>query len=258
MRLVNKVVLVTGASKGIGAAIAIMAARQGAEVVINFHRDEQGALETLRAVEEAGRKGLIVKADVSRKKEVERMVAEGISKLGKIDILVNNAGVALWKPFLEADEGNWDETLETNLKSVFLCTQTIAKYFISKRIKGSIVNISSTAAYGAYDNLTSYCASKGGMTLVTKAIAKELAPFGIRVNSIAPGTIDVARNRAMGHDFPQNWVPLIPLGRVGLPEEIAKPVLFFCSEEASYITGQTLWVDGGLTTYVPIPQSKDG
>ena len=120
---------------------------------------------------------------------------------------------------------------------------------------GSIVNISSTAAYGALDCLVSYCASKGGITLVTKCLAKELAPFGIRVNAIAPGTIDVERNRSTDPYFPDNWKSYIPFGRVGLPTEIAKPVIFLCSDEASYITGQTIWVDGGLTSYVPMPSA---
>lgn len=232
MKLNSRVMLVTGSSKGIGAAIAIEAARAGANVIVNYHADEEGARQTLQSIEESGTRGLMIKADVSRKEDVDRMIEEGIRKLGKIDLLVNNCGIALWKPFLESDEENWDRTLDINLKSVYLCSQAVAKSLVAAQIPGCIINISSIAAYGSLDCLVSYCAAKGGMTLATKAIAKELAPYGIRVNAIAPGTIDVERNRATDPRFPTSWLPYIPLGRVGSPEEIAKPVIFLCSEDA--------------------------
>jgi NAD(P)-dependent dehydrogenase (short-subunit alcohol dehydrogenase family) len=175
--------------------------------------------------------------------------------LGTIDLLVNNAGIALWKPFLELDEENWDRTIATNLKSVFLCSQAFALALISSHRKGGIVNISSIAAHGALDCLVPYCASKGGMTLATQAMATELAPYGIRVNAVAPGTIDIKRNRDTDPGYPGNWEKFIPFGRVGLPEEIAKPVVFLCSSEADYVTGQIFWIDGGLTSYVPMPRA---
>ena len=255
MKLDGRVALVTGASKGLGAEIAIEAAREGANVIINYHSDEAGARETLAAVEETGRQGMVVGADVGKKAAVDQMVAEGIERFGKIDVLVNNSGIALWKPFLELDEDNWDRTLNTNLKSVFLCSQAVAKDMVAKKIPGSIVNISSIAAAGALDCLVPYCASKGGMSLITKAMATELGPFNIRVNSLAPGTIDIARNRDTDPDYPDNWVPFIPMGRVGTAADVAKPVIFLASDEASYVTGQTFWADGGETSYVPMPRA---
>jgi len=255
MKLDGRVALVTGAGKGIGAAIAIEAARAGADVIINYATDSQGAEETLAAVCAAGRRGMIARADVSRKAEVDAMVARGIEAFGKIDILVNNSGIALWKPFLEIDEENWDRTIDVNLKSVFLCSQAVARHLVAQRLPGSIINISSIAAWGALDCLVPYCASKGGMTLVTRAMATELGPHGIRVNALAPGTIDIKRNRDTDPQYPGNWEPFIPLGRVGTVEEIAKPVIFLASDDAAYITGQTFWADGGETSYVPMPRS---
>jgi glucose 1-dehydrogenase len=255
MRLAGRVVLVTGASKGIGTAITKEAASEGADIIINYCADEAGAKATLACVKSAGRKGMIIKADVSRKNEVDAMVAAGIKEFGKIDVLVNNAGIALWKPFLELDENNWDRTIDVNLKSVFLCSQAVAKHLAEKKIRGSIVNISSIAAHGALDCLVPYCASKGGMTLITKAMAVELAPMDIRVNALAAGTIDIERNRATDPDYPENWIPYIPLGRVGNVVDVAKPVIFLASDDASFITGQTFWVDGGETSYVPMPRA---
>lgn len=255
MKLEGKVVLVTGASKGIGSAIALEAVREGAAVIINYHQDLAGARATLEEVQKSGPKGMIFQADVSIKSQVDAMIAAGIRQFGKIDVLVNNAGIALWKPFLELDEENWDRTLATNLKSIFLCSQAVAKHLVAEKIPGSIVNISSIAAHGALDCLVPYCASKGGMTLLTRALAVELGPYGIRVNALAPGTIDILRNRNTDPKYPGDWVPFIPLGRVGQVKDVAQPVIFLASDEAAYITGQTFWADGGETCYVPMPRA---
>lgn len=255
MKLRDRVILVTGASKGIGEAIAVEAAREGADVVVNYMGDRAGAEEVLSRVRGLGRRGLVFQADVGVKAEVDALVAAGIKMLGKIDVLVNNAGIALWKPFLDLDEANWDRTLQTNLKSVFLCSQAVARHLVERKLPGNIVNISSIAAAGALDCLVPYCASKGGMLLATKAMATELAPFGIRVNSVAPGTIDIKRNRETDSHYPDDWVPFIPIGRVGVPADVAKPVIFLASDEAAYVTGQTFWVDGGETSYVPMPRA---
>ena len=255
MKLKGRVALVTGASKGLGAEIAIEAAREGANVVINYGRDREGAEQTAAEVKKLGREALVHGANVGFKDQVDAMVAEGIEQFGKIDVLVNNSGIALWKPFLELDEDNWDTTLRTNLKSVFLCSQAVAKDLVAKGLPGSIINISSIAGWGAMDCLVPYCASKGGMQLITRAMSTELGPFNIRVNALAPGTIDIKRNRETDPDYPDNWLPYIPMGRVGLPSDVAKPVVFLASDESAYITGQTFWADGGETAYVPMPRS---
>jgi NAD(P)-dependent dehydrogenase (short-subunit alcohol dehydrogenase family) len=255
MKLEGRVVLVTGASKGIGAVIAREAAVEGAKVIVNYAHDAAGAESTLSRVRDAGGSGVVAQADVRDMVQVRRMIDLGIETFGFIDVLVNNAGIALWKPFLELDEADWDDTLDTNLKGVFLCTQLVARHLVQANRPGSIINISSIAAHGSLDCLVPYCASKGGMSLFTKAVATELAPYGIRVNAVAPGTIDISRNRETDPHYPGNWTPFIPLGRVGRPEEIAKPVLFLASEEASYVTGQVFWVDGGETSYVPMPRA---
>jgi 3-oxoacyl-[acyl-carrier protein] reductase len=255
MKLQNRVVLITGGSIGLGAEIALEAAREGADVVINYNSHQSDAEKVLQQVENIGRRGIVFQADVGIKAEVDALVAAGIEALGRIDVLVNNAGIALWKPFLELDEANWDSTLQTNLKSVFLCSQAVARHLVARKSRGSIVNISSIAAAGALDCLVPYCASKGGMLLITKAMATELAPYSIRVNSVAPGTIDIARNRQTDPNYPGDWLSFIPMGRVGLPSDVAKPVIFLASDEAVYVTGQTFWVDGGLTSYVPMPRA---
>jgi len=255
MKLKDRKVLVTGASIGLGAEIALEAAREGADVILNFNSHRSSAEQVLREIEGMGRQGILFEADVGVKSQVDALVAAGVEALGRIDVLVNNAGIALWKPFLELDEENWDRTLQTNLKSVFLCSQAVARQLVARKSRGSIVNISSIAAAGALDCLVPYCASKGGMLLTTKAMATELAPYNIRVNSVAPGTIDIARNRQTDPRYPDDWIPFIPMGRVGLPSDVAKPVIFLASDEAAYVTGQTFWVDGGETSYVPMPRA---
>jgi NAD(P)-dependent dehydrogenase (short-subunit alcohol dehydrogenase family) len=255
MKLQNRVVLVTGASIGLGAEIALEAAREGADVIINYNSHRSDAEGVLQQVQDLGRRGIVFQANVGIKAEVDAMVAAGIEAMGRIDVLVNNAGIALWKPFLELDEANWDSTIQTNLKSVFLCSQAVARHMVARKSRGSIVNISSIAAAGALDCLVPYCASKGGMLLITKAMATELGPYNIRVNSVAPGTIDIARNRQTDPNYPGDWLPFIPMGRVGLPSDVAKPVIFLASDEAAYVTGQTFWADGGETSYVPMPRA---
>ena len=255
MKLENRVVLVTGASKGIGAEIAVESAREGADVIINYATDQSGAAATLSEVEKLGRRAMVVRADVRSKVEVDEMVGSGIQRFGKIDVLINNAGIAIWTPFLKVSEDDWDRVLDTNLKGVFLCSQAVARHLVDRGLPGSIVNISSVGGYGALDCLVPYCASKGGMALITKAMATELGPHGIRVNTLAPGTIDVKRNRDLDPDYPDNWVSFIPLGYVGTVGEVAQPAIFLASDKASYITGQTFWADGGVTSYVAMPRA---
>ena len=255
MRLKNKSAIVTGASKGIGASIAIELALEGCDVLINYNSDEEGALEVKGIIEsKTNQKAFICRADVGRYDEVKSMVESAAGYFGKIDILVNNAGIALWTPVFEITEEIWDKTMDTNLKGVFFASQLSAREMI-KNGGGVIVNISSLGANGAMDCLIPYVSSKGGMTLLTKGLAVELAPYNIRVNTVAPGTIDIERNRKTDPDYPGDWVPFIPLGRVGQVEEVAKPVVFLCTEDASYITGQNIYISGGETDYIPMPRS---
>ncbi|MGM0366016.1 MAG: SDR family NAD(P)-dependent oxidoreductase [Actinomycetota bacterium] len=255
MRLKARAAVVTGASKGIGAAIAKELAREGADVLINYHSDRDGAIKVKEFIEKnTGSKAEISGADIGTWKGAEKMIGRAMDYFGKIDILVNNAGIAVWKPFFEITEKVWDKVLNTNLKGAFMASQMAAREMI-KGGGGNIVNISSIAAHGSMDCLVPYCASKGGMSLLTKAMAVELAPYNIRVNAIAPGTIDIKRNRITDPYYPDNWEPYIPLGRAGKPEEIAWPVVFAVSDESAYMTGQIIYISGGETDYVPMPGS---
>jgi len=255
MALKNKTAIITGSSKGIGAAIAIELARQGCNTVINYNSDVDGAREVLRKIKNiAGADSIMVKADIGKYRDVKKLFREAADSFKKIDVLVNNAGIAIWKPFLEITEVMWDRTIDTNLKGAFMCSQAAAKMMIETG-GGTIVNISSLGANGSMDCLVPYVTSKGGMTLLTKALAVELAPYNIRVNTIAPGTIDIERNRKTDPDYPDDWIPYIPMGRVGKVKDITGPVVFLCSEESSYITGQNIYVCGGQTDYVPMPRS---
>jgi len=255
MALKNRTAIITGSSKGIGAAIAIELAKQGCNTVINYNSDSEGAREVLRTIKTvAGTDAIMVKADIGKYRDVKKLFGEAVGSFKKIDILVNNAGIAIWKPFLEITEEMWDRTMDTNLKGTFMCSQMAAKEMI-KTGGGAIVNISSLGANGSMDCLVPYVTSKGGMTLLTKALAVELAPYNIRVNTIAPGTIDIERNRKTDPDYPDDWIPYIPMGRVGKVKDITGPVVFLCSEESSYITGQNIYICGGQTDYVPMPRS---
>lgn len=249
----GKNILVTGASKGIGRAIAIAFAAEGANVAINYNTDKDGALETKEKVDKYSNNSIIIKADVSNSKEVNEMFNIFFRKYEKIDILVNNAGFGIWRSFLKVSEEEWDKIVDICLKSVFLCSQIAAKNMFENKTSGSIVNISSQGAYAALDLSVPYCAAKAGVNLATKAMAYELAKFKIRVNAVAPGTIMVERNVKNDPDCNKNWKPFIPLGRIGETKEIADIVLFLTSDKASYITGQTIYVEGGGLSYVPMP-----
>ena len=254
MKLKGKVALVTGASKGIGRGIALGMAKEGANVIINYCSDKEGAIRVAEEVEKMGRKFLVCRADVSVSSEVNKMVETAIKSFGKIDILINNAGIAVWKPFFEVSEEIWDRTLNVNLKGAFLCSQAVARD-MAKKGGGNIVHISSNGGYAALDCLVHYCASKGGLTLLTKAMAVELAPYKIRVNTVAPGTVEIKRNFKEDPNYPDNWRPYIPMKRVAQVEDVVMPVIFLASEESSYITGQVLYVEGGLLAYVPMPRA---
>jgi 3-oxoacyl-[acyl-carrier protein] reductase len=241
----GKRALVTGGSKGIGAGIALALAREGADVAVNYHSDRAGAEGVVREIASLGRNATAFGANVGQVAECQRLVNEAAEALGGLDILVNNAGITLWQDFFDTDEAHWDATLDTNLKSVFFCTQAAAR-IMREQHWGRVVNISSGASRSAFKNATPYNASKGGMNMLTVGLAVELGPHGITVNAVGPGAILIERTSHELPDYAGTFARATPIGRVGHPEDIAGAVVYYCTDAAAYVTGQIFWVDGGL------------
>ncbi len=254
MRLKDKVVIVTGSSRGIGRGIAKRLAAEGAKVVVNG-RTEATIEPVAAALRADGAEALAVAADVGYAQDVARLFQETVAAFGTVDVLVNNAGWA--SPvahFLEMDESHWDTVLRTNLKSVFLCTRHAIRLMVEQNKPGSIVSISSFAAARAHRQQVAYDASKGGMEAFTRAVAIDIAPFGIRLNVVGPGAIHTEEYDPAGEEGKRLRGATVPLGRVGYPEDIAGAVVFLASDDASYITGQVLYVDGGMLAQLRSPQ----
>jgi len=245
--LEKRFALVTGASKGVGKGIALELARQGAAVAVNYHSDAAGAEATAAEIAASGGRALTVRADVASKQDVDEMFDRVLAEFGRLDILVNNAGIQTWKPLLELAEQEWDRVLDVNLKGCFLCTQRAARA-MKESGGGVIVNIGSGCNKWPFPNLVNYTASKGGIEQFTKVAAVELGPYRIRVNCVAPGAIEIERTKEEAGDYAGTWSKLTPLRRVGLPSDVAAAVAFLCEDRAEFITGQTIWVDGGLFT----------
>ncbi|MEH2355797.1 glucose 1-dehydrogenase [Nostoc sp.] len=249
-KLEGKVALVTGSSGGIGQAIAVHLAEQGADVVIDYRSHPEGAQETLSKVEAAGSKGLTVKADLSVISDIRQLLDQGIQYFGKLDILVNNAGIdGRNADFWNITEADYDAVINLNLKGTFFATQAIVQHFIETKRTGKIINISSTHEEIAFPHFTAYCASKGGVKMTMRNLAVELGPLGITINNVAPGAIETPINSKLLND-PEKLGALlknIPLGRLGKPQDIAPIVAFLASADADYITGATFYVDGGLS-----------
>jgi NAD(P)-dependent dehydrogenase (short-subunit alcohol dehydrogenase family) len=246
--LESKTALVTGASKGIGKGIALELARCGCDVAVNFNLDAAGAAATVNEIRAMGRRAFPVQASVGASADVDRMFHEVLGEFPRLDILVNNAGVQTWKPLLELEEAEWDRVIDTNLKGCFLCTQRAA-WNMKDHGGGRIVNIGSGCNKVPFPNLVDYTASKGGIEMFTKVSAVELGKHGIRVNCVAPGAIEIERTKQEAGDYAATWAGLTPLGRVGQPLDVARAVVFFAAESGDFVTGQTLWVDGGLFTH---------
>ncbi len=249
MKLKNKVALVTGSSQGIGRGIAERFAREGADVVINYAGNAQRAEEALRAVESTGQRGLVVQADVASVKDIQRLFATALEHFGALDILVNNAGVETHALFWEVTESDYDKVLNVNLKGVFFAAQAMTQHLMATKRRGKIVNISSVHEELPFPNFAAYCASKGGVKMLTRNLAVELGQHGINVNNIAPGAIETPINTKLLND-PQKLGALltqIPLARLGQPHDVANLAVFLASDEADYVTGSTFYVDGGLT-----------
>lgn len=239
MMLKDKVAIVTGGGRGIGRGISLALAKEGCFVIVSDINNK----DCLKVASEIGSKAIAFKCDVSQKKEVDEMVSLAVEKFGKLDILVNNAGIFPFTPFMDMSESDWDRVISVNLKSIFLCSQAAVKQM---KEGGKIVNISSIAAFVGFSGLVHYCASKGGINGMIRALALELAPMKINVNNIAPGAIETpGASQGMTEELKKQTIAGIPWARMGKPEDIAEAVVFLSSERSDYITGQTIIVDGG-------------
>ena len=242
--LKGKVALVTGGAQGIGKAVALMLARHGADVVVADVNLEKAA-ETAKEVEATGRGAMAVNVDVTRLSDVENMVESAIGRFGRIDILINNAGIARDKLILRMTEEDWDAVLDVNLKGTFNCTKAVIKH-MSKQRSGKIVNIASVVGEMGNAGQANYSASKAGVIGLTKTIAREFAQRGINVNAIAPGYIQTPMTDVLPDKAKEELKRMIPMERLGQPEDVAYAVLFLVSEGSSYVTGQVLNVNGGI------------
>jgi NAD(P)-dependent dehydrogenase (short-subunit alcohol dehydrogenase family) len=244
-RLEGRTALVTGGGGGVGRGIALELARAGCRVAVNYFLDQDLAEETVAQVKGNGGDAFTVRGNVADAAEVKEMFATLLARVPRLDIMVNNAGVQTWKPFLEVTEAEWDLVIDTNLKGCFLNSQAAARH-MKEHGGGAIVNIGSGCNKIGFPNLVAYTASKGGIEMLTKVAAVELGRYGIRVNCVAPGAIEVERTRREGGDYARIWSEITPLGRVGTPSDIGQAVVFLSSADASFVSGQTLWVDGGV------------
>lgn len=244
-KLIGKVALVTGASRGIGRAIAVELAKEGASVIINYSKDDDGAKKTLEAVKKVNGYGILLKENIGSFEGAKLIVEEVIKTMGRIDILVNNAGISVLGLFMDSTEEDIKNIVDINLLGAMYLTRHAIEYMLPRK-GGSIVNISSMWGEVGASCEVLYSATKGGINLFTKSLAKELAPSNIRVNGIAPGVINTKMNSFLGEEEKKALEEEIPLGRFGEGSEIGKLVVFLCSEDSSYITGQIIRADGGF------------
>jgi glucose 1-dehydrogenase len=251
MKLVGRKALVTGSSKGIGRGIALRLAQEGADVVVNYNSDPRGAEEALAEIEALGRRGASIKANLGDVTDVQRLVAESAEALGGLDVLVNNAGIEKRAAFWDVTERDFDAVIDVNLKGVFFATQAFVRQSIIANRPGKVINVSSVHEEMAFPNFAAYCASKGGVRMLTRTLAVELGPIGVTINSIAPGAIETPINTALLHDPVKlkSLVGQIPLGRLGRPADVAGLAVFLASCDSDYVTGTTYFVDGGLSVF---------
>jgi glucose 1-dehydrogenase len=253
MRLKDKVALVTGAGSGIGKAIALRFAAEGARVVVNYHAGgKHSGGEVADEIARNGGTATAIAAEVNQRAHVERMIEETVKKFGRLDIVVNNAGIEIKRPFLEVTDDEWNKVIGINLFGSFLVSQLAARQMVKQGQGGKLIFISSVHEDIPFANYTAYCAAKGGLRMMMRNLAIELAPHKINANNIAPGAIATLINQSVLED-PQatrNALEEIPLGRFGRPEEVASVAVFLASDEADYVTGSTYYIDGGMTQQV--------
>ena len=245
MLLDGKIALVTGASRGIGRAVAIALAKEGAAVAVNYAGNAKAAEEVKEIIEQMGGRAITIQADISDEKAAADMVAQTITELGGLDILVNNAGITRDNLFIRMKADEWNAVINTNLTGLFNCSQPAAKYMMKKRT-GRIINMSSVSGIMGNMGQVNYSAAKAGVIGFTKSLARETAARGITVNAVAPGFIATDMTAAMPEKAQEKVLTMIPMGKMGQPEDIANAVLFLASEKASYITGQVISVNGGM------------
>ncbi|MDW7678791.1 MAG: 3-oxoacyl-[acyl-carrier-protein] reductase [Bacillota bacterium] len=246
MLLDGKVAVVTGASRGIGRAVAVALAREGAATVINYTANETAALETLAEVEAAGGRGMIFQADVAQAQDCEKLVRATLDNFGKVDILINNAGITRDNIVARMKPDEWQAVLDTNLTGAYNCVKAVMRPLLKQKSGGRIINLSSVIGLTGGSGQANYAAAKAGLIGLTKSLAKELAGRQITVNAVAPGYINTEMTAVLPEDVKENIEKQIPLGRTGTPDDVANAVVFLASELACYITGQVLAIDGGL------------
>ena len=245
MGLTGKCAVVTGASRGIGRAIALQLAGQGAKVVVNYSGSEQKAMQVVDEIKANGGEAIAVQANVSNSESVQQLMKTAVDTYGSLDILVNNAGITRDNLLMRMKDDEWDDVINTNLKGVFLCTKAVTRQMMKQRA-GRIINISSIVGVAGNPGQANYVAAKAGVIGLTKTTAQELASRNILVNAIAPGFITTEMTDNLPEELKEAMLKQIPLAKLGQPEDIAKAVAFFASDNANYITGQTLHIDGGM------------
>lgn len=245
MKLIGKVALVTGASRGIGREIALELAKEGANVAVNYAGSEARANEVVQEIQSLGREAFAVQCDVANGESVTEMVKKTIERWGSLDILVNNAGITRDNLLMRMKEEEWDDVINTNLKGVFLCTKAVTRQMMKQK-SGRIINISSVVGESGNPGQANYVAAKAGVIGLTKTSAKELAPRGITVNAVAPGFITTDMTDKLTDELKEGMLKMIPLAKFGEPKDIACAVTFLASDDSRYITGQTIHVNGGM------------
>lgn len=251
MRLPGKAALVTGSSSGIGRAIALAFAREGADVIVHYHRDRAGADEAAEEIQARGRRSAALQADVGRVPEAQALVEQAARMLGRLDVLVCSAGLEIQAAFLDVTEAHYDRVLDVNLKGTYFAAQAAARQMVTQGGGGRLINISSIHEDVAFLNYSPYAVSKGGLRMLTRTLCQELAGHGITINNIAPGAVatpintKTLENRALVEEL----TGMIPLGRLATPDEVAQVAVFLASSEAAYVTGSTYYVDGGMTRW---------